>query len=71
MLENYSAKEIEAKWQKTWEDKAVFQPEPDSREKFFLTIPYGKFGHGFYRLVALLKNSIEKRQKNSMLFGSD
>ncbi len=38
---------------------------------FFLTIPYGKFGHGFYRLVALLKNSIEKRQKNSMLFGSD
>jgi len=40
MLENYSAKEIEAKWQKTWEEKAVFQPEPDSREKFFLTIPY-------------------------------
>ena len=38
---------------------------------FFLTIPYGKFGHGFYRLVALLKNSIEKRQKNTMLFGSD
>jgi citrate/tricarballylate utilization protein len=38
---------------------------------FFLTIPYGKFGHGFYRLVALLKNSIEKRQKNAMLFGSD
>jgi citrate/tricarballylate utilization protein len=38
---------------------------------FFLTMPYGKFGHGFYRLVALLKNSIEKRQKNSMLFGSD
>lgn len=38
---------------------------------FFLTMPYGKFGHGFYRLLALLKNSIEKRQKNSMLFGSD
>jgi len=40
LIENYSAKEIEARWQKTWEDKAVFQPEPDSREKFFLTIPY-------------------------------
>ncbi len=40
MLESYSAKEIEGKWQKIWEDKAVFQPEPDSRQKFFLTIPY-------------------------------
>lgn len=38
---------------------------------FFLTMPYGKFGHGFYRLAALLKNSIEKRQKNTLLFGSD
>ena len=27
---------------------------------FFLTMPYGKFGHGFYRLAALLKNSVEK-----------
>jgi len=40
LLENYSAREIEAKWQKIWEEKAVFQPEPDSRKKFFLTIPY-------------------------------
>ena len=28
---------------------------------FFLTMPYGKFGHGFYRIAALLKNSVEKR----------
>ena len=27
---------------------------------FFLTMPYGKFGHGFYRLAALLKNALEK-----------
>ncbi len=40
MLKEYSAKEIEAKWQKTWEENCVFQPEPDSRKKFFLTIPY-------------------------------
>jgi leucyl-tRNA synthetase len=40
LLESYSAKELEAKWQKTWEEKAVFQPEPDERQKFFLTIPY-------------------------------
>ncbi len=37
----------------------------------FLTMPYGKFAHGFYRLAALLKNSIEKRQKNHLQFGSD
>jgi len=33
---------------------------------FFLTMPYGKFAHGFYRLAALLKNSIEKRQPNKL-----
>ena len=38
---------------------------------FFLTIPYGKFGHGFYRLAALLKNAVEKRQQNKALFGSE
>ena len=29
---------------------------------FFLTMPYSKFAHGIYRVAALLKNSIEKRQ---------
>lgn len=38
---------------------------------FFLTMPYGKFAHGFYRIAALLKNAIEKRQKNHLQFGSD
>ena len=28
----------------------------------FLTIPYGKFAHGFYRCAALLKWAIEKRR---------
>jgi len=36
-----------------------------------LTMPYGKFAHGFYRLAALLKNSIEKRQKTHLQFGAD
>lgn len=40
MLESYSAKEIEAKWQKTWEDNAIYEPEPDERQKYLLTIPY-------------------------------
>jgi citrate/tricarballylate utilization protein len=38
---------------------------------FFLTMPYSKFAHGFYRSAALLKNAIEKRQKNSLQFGAD
>jgi citrate/tricarballylate utilization protein len=38
---------------------------------FFLTMPYGKFAHGFYRTAALLKNAIEKRQKNTLQLGSD
>ncbi len=28
----------------------------------FLTLPYGKFAHGFYRCAALLKWAIEKRR---------
>ena len=38
---------------------------------FFLTMPYGKFAHGVYRVAALLKNAAEKRQKNAVQFGSD
>ena len=37
----------------------------------FLTMPYGKFAHGIYRAAALLKNAIEKRQKNTLQLGSD
>lgn len=36
----------------------------------FLTIPYGKFAHGFYRSAALLKWAIEKRRgKNTGVAG--
>lgn len=37
----------------------------------FLTMPYGKFAHGFYRCAALLKNSIEKRMPNKVSAGSE
>jgi citrate/tricarballylate utilization protein len=37
----------------------------------FLTLPYGKFAHGFYRSAALLKYAIEKRQPNRLGLGSD
>lgn len=37
----------------------------------FATLPYGKFAHGIYRSAALLKSSIEKRQRNELRLGSD
>jgi len=33
-------REIEEKWQKAWENDRIFESDPDSRKKFFLTIPY-------------------------------
>ena len=38
---------------------------------FFLTMPYSKFAHGFYRSAALLKYSIEKRLPDNLKLGSD
>jgi citrate/tricarballylate utilization protein len=37
----------------------------------FLTLPYGKFAHGFYRCAGLLKYAIEKRQPNPVSAGAD
>jgi citrate/tricarballylate utilization protein len=37
----------------------------------FLTLPYGKFAHAAYRVAALLKWSIERRQPNRLQLGSE
>ncbi|MDO4231861.1 MAG: tricarballylate utilization 4Fe-4S protein TcuB [Lautropia sp.] len=37
----------------------------------FLTMPYSKFAHGFYRSAALLKWAIERRRPNPVGAGSD
>jgi citrate/tricarballylate utilization protein len=37
----------------------------------FLTLPYGKFAHGIYRVAALLKYAVEKRQPNSIAAGAE
>ncbi|RLI80063.1 leucine--tRNA ligase [Archaeoglobales archaeon] len=31
---------IEKKWQREWEEKGVFEADPDGKPKFFITIPY-------------------------------
>lgn len=33
-------RKIEQKWQKRWEEKKIFEAEPDKRKKFFITVPY-------------------------------
>jgi citrate/tricarballylate utilization protein len=38
---------------------------------FFLTMPYGKMAHGFYRCAALLKFAIEKRQPSHLKLSAD
>jgi len=37
----------------------------------FLTLPYGKFAHAVYRVAALLKYAIERRQPNRLRLGAD
>ena len=37
----------------------------------FLTLPYGKFAHAVYRVAALVKYAVEKRQPNRLQLGSD
>jgi citrate/tricarballylate utilization protein len=37
----------------------------------FLTMPYGKFAHSVYRVAALIRHAVEKRQPNTLVLGSD
>ena len=40
MEQDYDAQTIENKWQSRWNESRIFEPEPDEREKYFITIPY-------------------------------
>ena len=40
MKDRYNPHEIEEKWQRKWALAKIYEAEPDSREKFFITIPY-------------------------------
>jgi len=37
----------------------------------FLTLPYGKFAHAVYRVAALLKYAVERRQPSRLRLGAD
>ena len=38
---------------------------------FFLLMPFSKMAHGFYRLAALLRHAVEKRQPHTLGLGND
>jgi citrate/tricarballylate utilization protein len=38
---------------------------------FFITLPYGKFAHAVFRVAALQKDAIEKRQPNTIVLKLD
>ncbi|ATU09200.1 leucine--tRNA ligase [Methanohalophilus portucalensis] len=40
MEQNYKPATIEKRWQNIWSQDKVFEAEPDSRDKYFITIPY-------------------------------
>ncbi|KXS46323.1 leucine--tRNA ligase [Methanohalophilus euhalobius] len=40
MEQNYKPAIIEKKWQNIWSQDKVFEAEPDSRNKYFITVPY-------------------------------
>ena len=40
MKEWFDPHEIDEKWQRKWSEAKIFEPEPDDRKKFFITIPY-------------------------------
>ena len=37
----------------------------------FVTMPYGKFAHGVYRMAALLKWQAERRRPTNLRLGGD
>jgi len=40
MAERLDFKSVEEKWKKKWQDKKVFEANPDKRKKYFVTFPY-------------------------------
>ena len=40
MKDRYNPHEIDEKWQSRWAEAKIYEPSPDKREKFFITIPY-------------------------------
>jgi len=71
---DYSAYDIESRWQRRWEEEGIFQAEPDHRDKFFITIPYpylnGNLHAGHTRTFTIgdVVARFRRMQKDNVLF---
>jgi len=64
-LESLEFNKLEKKWQARWAKNNIFESDPDSREKFFLNIPY-PYMNGFLhmgRLFTYLRGEVLARYK--------
>lgn len=72
--QNSSYREIEAKWQQSWEESRIFEPELTEGQKFFLTVPYPytsgplHIGHGRTYTVGDIIARFKRLQGYNVLF---
>ncbi len=65
---------IEEKWQRFWEEKHVYQSDPDARDKYFATYPYSymnglpHIGHAFTSLRAEFTARYKRMRGYNALF---
>lgn len=67
-------REVEKKWQRKWQESKVFQPDPENREKMFLTVAYPypsgsmHIGHGRTYAVPDIYARFKRMQGYNVLF---
>jgi len=72
--QNIKFKEIEAKWQRSWEEEKIFDAKIEQKEKFFLTAPYPytsgplHIGHGRTYTIADIIARFKRLQGYNVLF---
>ena len=72
--QNLKFKEIEEKWQRSWEEEKIFDAEIEQKEKFFLTAPYPytsgplHIGHGRTYTIADIIARFKRLQGYNVLF---
>jgi len=74
MASAFNLKEIEEKWLKRWEERRIFEADPDSRPKIFVTFPFPymngplHLGHAFTALRVDVYARFKRMQGYNVLF---
>jgi len=73
-MKKFDHREIEEKWKKKWADAKIFEPEPDKRKAFYITVAYPypsggmHVGHGRTYTVPDIITRFERMQGFNVLF---